>query len=75
MTFGVNTSPLNGTEGQINTFPAIKKRLEKEVESNISLSLKKCVDKEAIEVTSCDNVSKYRFLDVESFSWEFLLKI
>ena len=51
MSFSVNTSPMNGTEGTVNTFPAIRKRLEKEVESNISLSLKRCVDKEALEVS------------------------
>lgn len=50
MTFSVNTSPLAGKEGTQSTFPAIRKRLEKEVETNISLSLKKAHDREAIEV-------------------------
>jgi GTP-binding protein len=50
MTFSVNNSPLSGTEGTQNTFPAIKRRLEKEVESNISLTLKKSDEKEAVEV-------------------------
>lgn len=49
MSFSVNSSPLSGQEGNA-TFPAIKRRLEKEVESNISLSLKRREDREAIEV-------------------------
>jgi len=50
MTFTVNTSPLAGQEGTQSTFPALKRRLDKEVESNISLSLKKTAEGEAIEV-------------------------
>jgi predicted membrane GTPase involved in stress response len=36
-----NSSPLAGKEGTQSTFPVIKQRLEKEVETNISLSLRK----------------------------------
>jgi len=35
-----NTSPIAGKEGSQSTFPVIKRRLEKEAETNISISLK-----------------------------------
>lgn len=35
-----NTSPIAGKEGTQSTFPVIKRRLEKEAETNISISLK-----------------------------------
>lgn len=46
-----NTSPIAGREGTQNTFPLIKRRLEKEAESNISVTLKSSSDgSEALEL-------------------------
>lgn len=46
-----NNSPLSGREGTQSTYPQIRKRLEKEVENNVSVSLRKAVDsKDALEL-------------------------
>ena len=37
MTFGVNTSPFSGREGQFSTTRQIRERLYRELESNLSL--------------------------------------
>lgn len=74
----MNNSPLAGREGKQVTFPAIKKRLEKEIEGNISLSLKSGAG-ESIEVLyfffppfwfTFENLSK-RFLVEENYNWLF----
>jgi GTP-binding protein len=39
MTFGVNTSPLNGREGDLCTSRQIKERLYKELETNVALKV------------------------------------
>jgi len=41
MTIGPNTSPFNGQEGEFHTARQIESRLEKEVETNISLKVEK----------------------------------
>lgn len=48
--FSVNNSPLAGREGKQCTFPTIKRRLEKEMESNVSLVIKQVAGREAMEV-------------------------
>jgi GTP-binding protein len=47
----VNTSPLAGQEGKQCTFPVLKKRIEKEMETNVSLVVKPAVGQEAIEIS------------------------
>jgi len=49
MGFSVNNSPLAGSEGKSTTFAVLKRRLQKEVESNVSISLK-TGDSEVVEV-------------------------
>jgi GTP-binding protein len=50
MTFGPNDSPLAGREGSKLTSSMIKDRLKKEVENNVTLSLRSAVDSETIDV-------------------------
>jgi GTP-binding protein len=50
MTFGVNTSPLAGTEGRYLTSRQIRDRLEKEVLGNVSIRLGETSTPEVIEV-------------------------
>lgn len=50
VTMTVNTSPLAGKEGTQCTYPTLKKRLEKEMESNVSLVVKQESSREALEV-------------------------
>ena len=50
MTFGPNDSPLGGKEGTKFTATMIKDRLYKEIENNVTISLKPSVDPESIDV-------------------------
>ena len=50
MTFGVNTSPLAGTEGKFVTSRQIRERLEKEVLGNVSIRIGDTSAPEIIEV-------------------------
>ncbi len=50
MTFGVNTSPLAGTEGKFVTSRQIRERLEKEVLGNVSIRIQDTSTPEIIEV-------------------------
>jgi len=50
MTFGPNDSPLSGKEGNKLTSSMIKERLQKEVENNVTLSLRPSSDPESIDV-------------------------
>jgi len=50
MTFGVNTSPLAGTEGKFVTSRQIRDRLEKEVLGNVSIRIEDTSTPEIIEV-------------------------
>ncbi|MEE8457646.1 MAG: translational GTPase TypA [Acidimicrobiia bacterium] len=50
MTFGVNTSPLAGTEGRFVTSRQIRERLEKEVLGNVSIRIGETSSREVIEV-------------------------
>ncbi len=50
MTFGVNTSPLAGTEGKFVTSRQIRDRLEKEVLGNVSIRIGETSSPEVIEV-------------------------
>lgn len=50
MTFAPNDSPLNGREGSKLTSSMIKERLRKEVENNVTLTLRPSNDVEAIDV-------------------------
>ena len=50
MTFGPNTSPLAGAEGTKVTSNLIKERLAKEVENNVTLSLRDAADVDSIDV-------------------------
>ena len=50
MTFGVNTSPLAGTEGQFVTSRQIRDRLEREVLGNVSIRIGDTSTPEVIEV-------------------------
>jgi len=51
MTFGVNTSPLAGTDGKFVTSRQIRDRLEKEVLGNVSIRLGETSSPEVIEVS------------------------
>ena len=50
MTFGPNTSPLAGNDGTKVTSNLIKERLMKEVENNVTLSLRAAADVDSIDV-------------------------
>jgi GTP-binding protein len=50
MTFGPNDSPIAGREGTRHTSSMIKERLQKEVENNVTLSLRPSSDPEAVDV-------------------------
>lgn len=50
MTFGVNTSPLAGTEGRFVTSREIRARLEKEVLGNVSIRIEETSTPEVTEV-------------------------
>jgi len=50
MTFGPNDSPLSGKEGNKLTSSMIKERLQKEIENNVTLTLKPSNDPEAVDV-------------------------
>ena len=50
MTFSVNDSPLNGKEGNKLTSSMIKDRLRKEIENNVTISLRDASDPEAMDV-------------------------
>jgi GTP-binding protein len=50
MTFGPNDSPLGGKEGTKFTSTMIKERLQKEIENNVTISLKPSADPETIDV-------------------------
>lgn len=50
MTFGPNDSPLGGKEGTKFTSTMIKERLAKEIENNVTISLKASSDPESIDV-------------------------
>jgi GTP-binding protein len=50
MTFGPNDSPLAGKEGSKLTSSMIKERLYKEIENNVTISLRKSNDPESIDV-------------------------
>lgn len=50
MTFGPNDSPLSGREGNKLTSSMIKDRLQKEIENNVTLSLRPSSDSESIDV-------------------------
>ncbi|NIA25471.1 MAG: translational GTPase TypA [Gammaproteobacteria bacterium] len=50
MTFGVNTSPLAGTDGRFLTSRQIRDRLEREVLGNVSIRIGKTASPEVIEV-------------------------
>jgi len=47
----VNNSPLSGKEGSHSTFPTIKKRLDKEVETNVSIAVAQAESGEALQVS------------------------
>ncbi len=51
MTFGVNTSPLSGTEGRFLTSRQIQDRLKKEVLGNVSIRLGATSSPEVVEVS------------------------
>ncbi len=50
MTFGVNTSPLSGTEGTLLTSRQIRERLDREVLGNVSIRIGATSSPEVIEV-------------------------
>lgn len=50
MTFGPNTSPLAGNDGTKVTSNLIKERLMKEIENNVTLSLRPAADVDSIDV-------------------------
>lgn len=50
MTFGPNDSPLSGRDGNKLTSNMIKERLHKEIENNVTLSLRPSSDPESIDV-------------------------
>ena len=50
MTFGPNDSPLQGKEGNKLTSSMIKERLQKEIENNVTLTLRPSSDSESIDV-------------------------
>ncbi len=50
MTFGVNTSPLSGQDGQFLTSRQIRDRLEREVLGNVSIRIGETTSPEVIEV-------------------------
>lgn len=50
MTFGPNDSPLSGKEGSKLTSSMIKDRLRKEIENNVTLTLRDASDPEALDV-------------------------
>jgi len=50
MTFGPNTSPLTGKDGNKLTGALIKQRLQQEVENNVTLSLRPSSDVESVDV-------------------------
>jgi len=50
ITMTVNNSPLAGKEGTQCTFPTLKRRLDREVESNVSLQVKNSENREALEI-------------------------
>lgn len=50
MTFGPNDSPLSGQEGSKLTSSMIKERLKKEIENNVTLTLRDSSDPESIDV-------------------------
>ena len=50
MTFGPNSSPLSGKDGNKLTSSMIKNRLYKEIENNVTISLRKSSDAESIDV-------------------------
>mgnify|MGYP005990213595 CR=1 FL=1 len=50
MTFGPNNSPLGGKEGTKFTSTMIKDRLNKEIENNVTITLKPSADPETIDV-------------------------
>ncbi len=51
MTFGVNTSPLAGTDGHLLTSRQIRERLEREVLGNVSIRIGNTASPEEIEVS------------------------
>jgi GTP-binding protein len=51
MTFGVNTSPLAGTDGKFVTSRQIKERLDREVLGNVSIRIGETSSPEVIEVS------------------------
>ena len=50
MTFGPNTSPLAGKDGTRLTSSMIKDRLNREIENNVTISLRKSADIESVDV-------------------------
>jgi len=50
VTFSVNDSPMGGREGNKLTSTMIKERLKKEIENNVTLTLRDASDPEAIDV-------------------------
>ena len=50
MTFGPNNSPLSGKEGTKLTSTMIKDRLNKEIENNVTITLRPSADPETIDV-------------------------
>ena len=50
MTFGPNNSPLAGRDGSKLTSSMIKERLQREIENNVTICLRKSADPESIDV-------------------------
>src|SRR5438105_3998376 len=50
MVFAVNDSPLQGSEGTLVTSNAVKERLKKEGETNVSLKIRETDSKDQMEV-------------------------
>jgi GTP-binding protein len=51
LTFGVNTSPLSGREGQYHTSRQLKERLDRELETNLSLKVEPTEQAEVFAVS------------------------
>lgn len=50
ITMSVNTSPIAGKEGTQCTFPQLKRRIDKELESNVAISVKENDKRESIDI-------------------------
>lgn len=50
ITMSVNTSPIAGKEGTQCTFPQLKRRIDRELESNVAISIRENDKKESIDI-------------------------